>query len=139
PRLDLGRTFGTRDPQRARDALFAMWRPLMQGDHFDYGSSSATETLYPTTAKTASAARELHFKSGGDWRGYNLQYGVSNATHTVVAALRIAALRTALMKEFGTVPREAYEHDKTAMLAGLQREAEALSSQLGAREQAFKS
>src|SRR4029077_18925766 len=56
PRLDLRRTSGTRDPHRARDALFAMWRPLMQGDHFDYGSSSATETLYPTTAKTASAA-----------------------------------------------------------------------------------
>jgi hypothetical protein len=139
PKLDLARTFGTRDPQKARDALFAMWRPMMQGDHFDYGSQSAAETLYPTTARTASAARELHFKSGADWRGYNLKYGVSNATHTVVEALRIAARRTALMKEFGTRPREAYESDKNLLLGALQREAEGLSTKLGAREQAYKS
>ena len=42
-------------------------------------------------AKTASASRELHFKSGADWRAYNEQYGVHNATRTVLEALQRAA------------------------------------------------
>src|SRR5581483_379212 len=62
PRLDLVRTFGTKDMTRARDALRAMFAPMSLGDHFDYGRP-ADEPLYPTPAKTASAARELHFKS----------------------------------------------------------------------------
>ena len=138
PHLDLGRTFGTRDPQRARDALFAMWRPMMQGDHFDYGRP-IEETLYPTPAKTASATRELHFKSGKDWRAYNELYGAHTSTHTVVEALRTAARRTALMREFGTRPREAYESDKGVLLAAAQREADNLSTHLGALEQAYNS
>jgi hypothetical protein len=138
PKLDVLRTFGTKDPERVRDALFSMWRPMMQGDHFDYGKPQ-DEPLYPTPAKTSSAARELHFKSGKDWRDYNLQYGVHNATHTVVEAMRIAARRTALMKEFGTRPREAYEDDKRGLLATLQHEAERLNSQLGARARAYDS
>ena len=138
PRLDLARTFGTKDPQRARDALAAMWTPMMSGNHFDYGRP-IEETLYPTPAKTASAARELHFKSGKDWRAYQEQYGVHNATHTVVEALRIAARRTALMREFGTRPREAYEGDKQLLLANAQREMESITSRLHALEQAFNS
>jgi hypothetical protein len=138
PKLDLVRTFGTRDPQRARDALFAMWRPLMQGDHFDYGRA-VDEPLYPTPAKSASASRELHFKSGKDWRAYNEQYGAHNATHTVVEAVRIAARKVALMREFGTRPREAYEIDKRLLLFETQREAENLSTRLGALEVAANS
>jgi hypothetical protein len=138
PRLNLRRTFGTADRQRARDALFEMWTPMMQGDHFDYGKP-VDEPLYPTTAKTASASRELHFKTGKDWLAYNEQYGVHNATHTVVQSLVTAARRTALMKEFGTRPREAYEADKQYLLASLQAESKGKSTRLGALEQAFGS
>jgi len=138
PRLDLARTFGTKDPRRARDALRAMFVPMAQGDHFDYGVP-LDEPLYPTPAKTASASRELHFKSGADWRAYNEQYGVSNATHTVVEAMRIAARRTALIKEFGTRPRAAYESDKQMLLGGLQSRMEGLSAKLGALEEAYNS
>ena len=138
PRLDLARTFGTRDPQRARDALHAMWAPMMQGQHFDYGRAT-NEELYPTPAKTASASRELHFKTGKDWRDYNLQYGVHNATHSVVEAVRVAARRVALMSEFGTEPRAAYEDDKRMLLAKLQHDTAGIVSKLGALEQAHDS
>jgi hypothetical protein len=138
PKLDLVRTFGTRDMQRARDALRAMFTPMSLGDHFDYGRP-VEEPLYPTPAKTASASRELHFKSGQDWREYNAQYGVHNATHTVVEAMRIAARRTALIKEFGTRARESYESDKQMLLDRLKKTTEGQSSRLGALEQAYNS
>ena len=67
PRLDLKRTFGTADRQRATDALREMWTPMKNGDHFDYGKP-LEEPLYPNVAKKASAERELHFKTGKDWR-----------------------------------------------------------------------
>lgn len=136
PKLDLARTFGTRDPQRARDALRAMFAPMSLGDHFDYGRASE-EPLYPTPAKTASASRELHFKTGKDWREYNAQYGVHNATHTVVEAMRIAARRTALIKEFGTNARAAYESDKAQLLDELKRGVDKRSAKLGALETAY--
>ncbi len=129
PKLDLGRTFGTRDPQKVRDALAEMWRPMAQGDHFDYGHP-VEEPLYPNPAKQASAHRELHFKTGADWRAYNEEYGVHNATHTVVEAMRIAARRTALMRELGTKPREAYDALKEEMKGKLQEETSALSRKL---------
>lgn len=138
PRLDLKRTFGTMEPQAVRDALFDMWTPMMSGVHYDYGRP-IEEPVYPNTAKKASATRELHFKSGKDWREYNRDYGGHNATYTVVRAFETSARRAALMKEFGTRPREAYERDKAFLLATLQQESKALSSKLSALEQAYNS
>ncbi|HLY80679.1 MAG TPA: hypothetical protein VKQ70_14960, partial [Caulobacteraceae bacterium] len=94
------------------------------GDHFDYGRP-LDEPMYPSTAKAASASRELHFKTAADWRAYNEQYGVHNPTRTVIESLSIAARRTALMKEFGTKPREAFEHDITSRAGRLQQESRA--------------
>jgi len=136
--LDLKRTFGTSNRQQALDALRAMFDPFAKGDHFDYGRP-LEEPLYPNTAKQASAARELHFKSGADWRAYNEKYGVHNATHTLVQALVTGARRAALMKEFGTRPREAYEADKHFLLAKLQAEGQAKLAKLGALEEAARS
>lgn len=138
PLLDLGRTFGTTDPQRARELLFAMHTSMALGDHFDYGRP-IDEPLFPHTAKAASSERELHFKTGTDWLGYNKLYGDHNATHTIVQGLSTGARRAALMKEFGTRPREAYEADKKFLLDKLKKEAEGISSKLGALEQAFNS
>ncbi len=131
PRLDLMRTFGTTDRQRARDALHAMWTPMKNGDHFDYGKP-LDEPLYPNLASKASATRELHFKSGEDWRAYNAQYGVHNATHTVVQALSVGARRVALMKEFGTRPAEAFDRDLNYLKATLQGESKAQTGRLEA-------
>jgi hypothetical protein len=130
PLLDLKRTFGTTDRNRARDALRQMWTPMKDGNHFDYGRP-IDEPLYPNTARQASDSRELHFKSGGDWRTYNDKYGVSNATHTVVTALETGARRTALMKEFGTRPREAFERDLAYIKATLQQESKRNTVRLG--------
>lgn len=138
PLLDLRRTFGTDDPQRARDALFKMHTSMALGDHYDYGRP-VDEPLYPHTAKAASSERELHFKSGKEWHAYNEQYGDHNATHTVVQALSTSARRSALMKEFGTRPREAYEADKQFLLDVLKKQAEGMSTKIGALEQALNS
>jgi hypothetical protein len=138
PLLDLKRTFGTSDRQAARDALFDMWTPLMSGVHYDYGRP-IEEPMFPNTAKKASATRELHFKTGKDWLAYNDRYGGRNATYTVVNSLELASRRAALMKEFGTAPREAYERDKAFLLATLQNESKGLSAKINAREVAFNS
>ena len=129
-KLDLRRTFGTADRQRALDALREMWTPLKDGDHFDYGRP-LDEPLYPNAAKQASAERELHFKSGKDWREYNDKYGVNNATRTVIEALNTGARRTALMKEFGTRPQEAFDRDMNYIKATLQQESKRGATRLG--------
>jgi len=138
PRLDLRRTFGTADKQHAQDMLRQMWTPLKNGDHFDYGKP-IDEPLHPNVGRMASATRELHFKSGKDWRAYNEQYGVGNPTHTVVQALSIGARRTALMKEFGTRPKEAFDEDVNFIKASLQQETQAQTSRLSALEQTLAS
>ncbi len=130
PRLDLKRTFGTTDRQRAADALREMWPGMAAGNHFDYGKP-LDEPLYANVARKASESRELHFTDGKEWRAYNEQYGVQNATATVVHALSIGARRTALMKEFGTKPAEAFERDMNFQRASLQADSRSLSTKLG--------
>lgn len=130
PLLDLRRTFGTSERQRALDALREMWTPMKDGDHFDYGKP-VEEPLYPNTAAQASASRELHFKDGASWRAYNEKYGVSNPTMTVVQALSTSARKMALLKEFGTKPREAYDRDKQFIKATIQAESRTNSRKLG--------
>ena len=130
PRLDLKRTFGTTDKQRAADALYKMWTPMKDGDHFDYGRATE-EPIFPNAAAKVSAERELHFKSASDWRAYNDQYGVHNATMTVVKAIEIAARRAALMKEFGTRPAESFENDMNFLKSTLQQESRDNSVKLG--------
>jgi hypothetical protein len=136
PHLDVKRSFGTADRQRALDALREMWVPMKDGNHFDYGKPQ-DDPIYPNVANTASATRELHFKSGADWRAYNEKYGVSNPTQTVVQAMSIAARRTALMKEFGTRPAEAFEHDIGYIKATLQVESRGQTTRLGNMEDMY--
>jgi hypothetical protein len=128
--LDLKRTFGTANRQRALDALRVMWTPMKDGNHFDYGKP-LEEPLYPNVARQASETRALHFKSGKDWRAYNEMYGVSNPTQTVVQALTTGARRTALMKEFGSKPAEAFERDINYIKATLQADSKRNATRLG--------
>ena len=131
PKLDLARTFGKAvDRQKALDALRKMWTPLMNGDHFDYGKP-IDEPLYPNAANQASAARELHFNNGADWRAYNEQYGLQNPTRTVLNAVSTSARRTSLLKEFGSKPREAFDRDMNYIKATLQQESERNATRLG--------
>lgn len=128
-KLDLLRTFGTKDRQRALDALYQMWTPLKDGDHFDY-SKVFEEPIYPNVSGKASANRELHFKTSEDWRAYNEQYGVSTPTETVVRSFETNARRTALIREFGSKPKEAYDEDKRSLLSSLQQESQGLTKKL---------
>lgn len=123
PRLDLARTFGTTDRQRALDALRVMWTPMKDGNHFDYGRP-VEEPLYPNVARQASDSRELHFKTAADWRAYNDKYGVSNPTQTVTQAMVIAARRAALLREFGSKPAESFERDIAWLKATLQQQSQ---------------
>ena len=136
PHIDIKRTFGTADRQRALDALREMWVPMKDGNHFDYGKPQ-DDPIYPNVANAASATRELHFKSGKDWRAYNDQYGVSNPTHTVVQAISIAARRTSLMKEFGTRPKEAFDQDVAYIKAAMQVESRGQTTRLGNMEDMY--
>jgi hypothetical protein len=131
PRLDLKQTFGSADRQRVLDALHAMYDPLVKGDHFDYGRP-VDEPLYPSVAAKASAERILHFKSADDWLAYNKEFGVADPTLTVVSALRLAARRTALMREFGTRPRETFAGMLGNIRAQLQAESRGALSKLSA-------
>lgn len=133
-KLDLKKTFGGADRQDMLDMLRQMWTPMKNGDHFDYGKP-IEEPLYPNAAKRASAERELHFKSGADWRAYNDQYGVTNPTHTVVNAMVTGAKRTALMREFGTRPAEAFDNDMKFIKATLQGESKQQVTRLSMLEE----
>ena len=135
-KLDLKRTFGTSDRQAGLDALRQMWGAMRSGDHFDYGKA-IEEPLFPNVAKKASAQRELHFKSGKDWRAYNDAYGVSGPTETVVRSLSTGARRIALMKEFGTKPAEAFDRDLNFIRAAIQHEHAGKASKLSAMETAL--
>ncbi|HJT05743.1 MAG TPA: hypothetical protein VJ747_02390, partial [Stellaceae bacterium] len=138
PLLDLPRTFGTSDRQRALDALHLMFDPLAKGNHFDFGRP-LEEPLYPNLAAKVSAARELHFKNGKAWLDYNAKYGVGNPTHTVVTALSLGARRTALLREFGTRPAEAFEADIKHIKASLQADSKGALSKLTALQQRLDS
>ncbi len=139
PRLDLRRTFGTKRSAGGARRVARMFVPMAQGDHFDYGRP-IEEPLYPTSASTASAARELHSKTGKDWRDYNEKYGVHNATHTVVEA----------MLDRGS-PHRADEGVRHSAARGLSKTTSAPAAQpaetadqgvvgkIGALEQAYKS
>ena len=129
-KLDLKRTFGTTDRQKALDALRKLWSPFSNGDHFDYGRATDDEPIYPNVAKKAAAPRELHFKSGADWLAYNDEYGVRNPTHQVVEAFAIGARRTALLKEFGTKPAESFEADMNYFKQAMQSRMGLLTTRL---------
>src|SRR6185312_2251764 len=51
------------------------------------------------------------FRTADDWLEYNQKFGSNNPTATVMLGFRRAAMRTALMREFGTKPLEAFERD----------------------------
>jgi hypothetical protein len=107
--LDLGRTFGKMDAQAIRDALYEMWVPLKNGDHFDYASPTEDPT-YPNVAGKAAAHRELHFKSFDDWYALNQKYGLyPTFLASKMEGYRTLARQTALVSRLGTKPEEAFE------------------------------
>lgn len=111
--LDLERTFHDKDEAGAREKLKDLWKQFARGDHFDY--SKPTEDLDGLIkldiAKKASESRELHFKSADDWLAYNKLYNPIGPTAQVMYSFDRGARTYALLKEFGSKPREAFEED----------------------------
>jgi hypothetical protein len=103
-RLDLRRTFGGRDPKKI---LEEMYGGLIDGTH----GNDVTVPVYNqfgSTARKVSQSRELHFKSADDWLAYNEKYGRFSPTDAMLYSLQIGAKRLALMKAFGSKPREGF-------------------------------
>jgi hypothetical protein len=109
PLLDLRRTFGSDDPVNAKAMLDRIWVDLKNGEHFDI--SLLDEPRVGNVARQASASRELHFRDADSWLAYNARFGRANPTRTVMQAFDQAARRTALLREFGTKPREEFRAD----------------------------
>lgn len=107
---DMRKTFGSAPLEAQREMLGKIWAALKDGEHF-LEEEPTGEVRFANVAKQASAHREIHFKNADAWLAYNAKYGSADATQTVMEAFRKAARRTALMQEFGTRPREAFERD----------------------------
>lgn len=105
---DLRRTFGSMPAQEIKDALYEMWVPLKNGDHFDY-SSPSSDPIYANVAAKAAAHREIHWKSFEDWKAVNAKYGIWNPTEGVVRGLEGLARQTALVERLGTKPTETFD------------------------------
>jgi hypothetical protein len=105
---DLKRTFGKMPAQEIKDALYEMWVPLKNGDHFDY-SSPPQDPIYANVASKAAASREIHWKSFQDWKEINAKYGIWNPTEGVVRGLENLARQTALVERLGTKPKETFD------------------------------
>lgn len=112
--VDLERTFG--DLDSARKALPELWHDFATGNHQRFeGDSAANLEDFAlqgrNIANKASSTRVIHFKSAAGWLAYNKKYGSGTPRETIFSALDRAARWTALMREFGTNPRAAYEND----------------------------
>src|SRR5712671_2863366 len=107
---DLPRTFGSGD---LSEILPEMWGKLARGEHFEIKALDEDEGAIPfaNVARQASAHREIHWKTAGDWRAYIAEFGPHNPTAAVVHAFDVAARRVALLQHFGTKPREEFEND----------------------------
>jgi len=114
PLLDVERTFGTDNIAAIRQGLRDLWVRFKNGDHSRFNEEDFLSVAFDrgrNTARKASESRELHFKTSADWRQYNKAFGSGSVTETVMRALDRAARETALMREFGTNPRAAFQAD----------------------------
>lgn len=107
--LNIARSFGTKDVAVARKILGEMWAPMKNGQHFEFTSS--TDPFFLSVAGKGSAHRELHWNTAADWRAYNKVFGLTSPTETMNNALDGLASGTALMRKWGTKPREGFESD----------------------------
>ena len=107
PLLDVRRTFGTAED--ADKKLAQMWGGFIAGDHMEYVNPT-TDPIFPNVGRRASVSRELHFKDADAWLAYNKEFGRWNPTETWLHGMTQSADRWALMKMFGSKPKEGFEH-----------------------------
>lgn len=103
--LDVKRTFGGAD---AEQALAHMYGGFIDGSHMDPTLETIGEPGAPNIASHVSQHRTLHWKSADDWLAYNKAFGRFSPTDAWLHSLNKAADHYALMKVFGSKPRENF-------------------------------
>lgn len=124
PKLDVKRTFGQMPATAVRDVMRSIWRELSTGQ---FGEPQAKDdTTYGNLARKVSEHRELHFKSAGDWLAYNKDFGVRPPESQVIHAFENTARQVALLRGFGSKPREGFESDIAFLKSEIQNDPAAL-------------
>jgi hypothetical protein len=103
--LDVKRTFGGADPEQA---LAHMYGGFIDGSHMEPTLEVTGEPGVPNIASHVSQQRVLHWKSADDWLAYNKAFGRQAATDAWLKSMDSAANHYALMKVFGSRPRENF-------------------------------
>ncbi len=103
--IDAKRTFGGADPEQA---LAHMYGGFIDGSHMEPVQSVTGEPGVPNIAGHVSQERVLHWKSADDWLAYNKVFGRYGATDAWFHSLDSASKHYALMKTFGSRPRENF-------------------------------
>lgn len=103
--LDVKRTFGGADPEQA---LAHMYGGFIDGSHMEPTLSVSGEPGVPNIASHVSQERVLHWKSADDWLAYNKAFGRQEPTDAWLKSMESSANHYALMKVFGSKPRENF-------------------------------
>jgi len=104
--IDAKRTFGT--TVDADKKLAEMYGGLVTGDHLEMTTVSS-EPIFGNLARKVSASRELIWKSAEDQLAYMREFGRFGPTDAWLHGMRDSANKYALMKVFGSKPKENFE------------------------------
>lgn len=105
--IDAKRTFGGQW-QEADKVLAEMYGGFVTGDHLEMETVSG-EPMFTNVARHVSQERTLHWKSADDWLAYNKEFGRHNPTDAWLNSVNKSADHYALMKVFGSKPKENFE------------------------------
>lgn len=103
--IDAKRTFGGAE---ADQALAHMYGGFIDGSHMEPTLEISGEPGVPNIAGKVSQQRVLHWKSADDWLAYNKAFGRFDPTDAWLKSIEKAADHYALMKVFGSKPRENF-------------------------------
>ena len=105
-RLDVRRTFGGHsDPEKA---LAEMYGGFVTGDHLELETVSSDPVIV-NVARQVSQQRTLHFKNADAALEYIKEFGRGTPTETWLNSMKASANHYALMKVFGSKPKENFE------------------------------
>lgn len=103
--LDVKRTFGG---QEADQALAQMYGGFVDQSHLEPVLIEIGEPGVPNVASQVSHQRKLHWKDADAWLAYNKRFGRYDATDAWLKSVESSANHYALMKVFGSRPRENF-------------------------------
>lgn len=107
--IDAKRTFGNRSREEVRQALSTMYGGFVTGDHLEMELAPDQKVVGPNIARKVSQERTLHWKSAEDWLAYNKTFGRYSPTDAWLHNVGSSANHLALMKVFGSRPKENFD------------------------------